>query len=1443
MTHPRDPYIYVGQVNLFNKNEAGAELAHFANQVMSSFVHKEGTFTGFVKNGQPINEDNYKDRLSRIGIETAEDGSVVSYPSAEEREQYRAANRNETRRKRNEDLGVSYGNDSCFEECLPRSTLNELLGSTHRKRDRIYKSQKFGDPNKRKWTKKASSKPEGFLFALQEVQYVYNRIPNLRGHRILIDRSCEEPRAALFFSKNLYIWGVADFTNQMMATGLWLKEDGQQIYVVSLYTDGTIQQKDMVIEPLLDQLVRSARQEGREVLILADANAWNTLWGSEETNNRGEAWEGFIVENRLKVLNRGERFTYVRYNSQTKIDISLITGGLDDKVKEWRVRDAVACSDHCSIEMLLFINGAERRTRRNYDRADWDRFTELMEEYCEELGTNLWSVDYLNKATEQFTAAMQQCVEDCVPVTKVSQSVPGISWFSGGIIEKRKLLHTIKKYMKKKVQLLAQPSHPYWKNGGKNYTREDFTAARRDFKYACRKGKRLGHQDFVTECDNLPKVAGLAKMLRAEFSPDLGLLLKEGKICNPEETLNLLCDTHFPQNKKTTCKDQRTKKDTIVDIYDPGGEYISTEKVRASIDSFKPIKGCGPDELPPITFQHLGPLALRCLTAIYKASYLLQYVPNAFLDVRVVFIPKAGKKNYSDPRSFRPITLMNFMYKILEKVLLWDNEENVIKHKPFHNNQHGFRKGRSCDSALTSLTSRIEAAFLDKKQGFALCGFLDFTGAYDNLTNRSMLTALKKRGCKQEFIGWIFDFLKHRRINTSLRGVSLKCYPTKGAPQGAVTSPWLWNDVDDGFLGLFDQDLHIHTEGYADDCVLIITGGNVLDMRDKLQAAMNKAQTWALSQGLEFSASKTQVVLFTRKQKKSYTLPSKLSLANTELKFSEVTKHLGIWLDQKLSFKYHLDMKVKRCKFVIGRIAGAMGKFWGITPRLAMWTWKGIVRPMLTFGSLVWAKVCRNKYARDKLQSLQRQAFKTLAYFRRSTPTLGLEVMTNCPPLDLHLMCMAAQGLVRTRGHEKFSILQLLTEHPALKSHRQFVDEWLFEIGCNSADVEIDNIPREFCWNKAYSVDKSTMNRKKKKTYGVPKEDTVFAIYTDGSKINSFTGCGVAPYKAHNVVDGVLDGPAKELQCETDIEWESFHLGDVTVFQAEMFGILQAARYILHHAETLQIQNTSIAIYSDNQSVVKTLCHHEVNSELTLETITKLNEVVRTCQSSLVIRWCKGHVNHRGNNKADLRAKEGAEQVDLLVPNPPKRTYESIKAEIKRLTVEAWDDRWQNHCPPEARCRQTKAFFPTLNQRLANEIIACKRSVLSKIILVISGHNFLNYHRNIIDNNLLKYGVIEESEVQSAKCDLCYLPGQTEDSRPVQSSIHIFGSCEKFMDCRLRLFGDYEVELPFSLTLNQINKFLWETGLEILPMLLIEQEEQQLQALTERRRRNRNNRP
>ena len=72
---------------------------------------------------------------------------------------------------------------------------------------------------------------------------------------------------------------------------------------------------------------------------------------------------------------------------------------------------------------------------------------------------------------------------------------------------------------------------------------------------------------------------------------------------------------------------------------------------------------------------------------IMKSSYLLGLIPDNWREVRVIFIPKDGKDDYTSPRAWRPISLMNFVMKIMEKLLLWEHEDTSMRIKSLNDAQ------------------------------------------------------------------------------------------------------------------------------------------------------------------------------------------------------------------------------------------------------------------------------------------------------------------------------------------------------------------------------------------------------------------------------------------------------------------------------------------------------------------------------------------------------------------------------------------------------------------------------------------------------------------------------------------------------------------------------------------------------------------------------------
>ena len=67
------------------------------------------------------------------------------------------------------------------------------------------------------------------------------------------------------------------------------------------------------------------------------------------------------------------------------------------------------------------------------------------------------------------------------------------------------------------------------------------------------------------------------------------------------------------------------------------------ERVKKAIEGFLPFKGPGMDNIPPIVLRKMGTFAVKRLTNICKASVMLGVLPESWLKVRTIFIPKPGK--------------------------------------------------------------------------------------------------------------------------------------------------------------------------------------------------------------------------------------------------------------------------------------------------------------------------------------------------------------------------------------------------------------------------------------------------------------------------------------------------------------------------------------------------------------------------------------------------------------------------------------------------------------------------------------------------------------------------------------------------------------------------------------------------------------------------------
>ncbi|GJQ86669.1 hypothetical protein Trydic_g7853 [Trypoxylus dichotomus] len=222
---------------------------------------------------------------------------------------------------------------------------------------------------------------------------------------------------------------------------------------------------------------------------------------------------------------------------------------------------------------------------------------------------------------------------------------------------------------------------------------------------------------------------------------------------------------------------------------------------------------------------------------------------------------KIGKEDGTNSKSFRPISLIPFLLKTMEKVIDNHIRMEVMEEATLHQSQHVYRAGRSTETALLELTGTIQKT-LDEGET-AICAFLDISGAFDNTSHEAVRQLLEKRG----------NLVVHELLYR---------------------------------LTAFG----VHCIGYADDITIIAKGKIEGILCELIQMSLRITNEWCHSVGLSINSSKATIVPFIGKRKISNM--KHIRSDGTFIEYKSEFKYLGITLDKKLLWNRHIALTTNK---------------------------------------------------------------------------------------------------------------------------------------------------------------------------------------------------------------------------------------------------------------------------------------------------------------------------------------------------------------------------------------------------------------------------------------------------------------------------------------------------------------------------------------------------
>ena len=295
--------------------------------------------------------------------------------------------------------------------------------------------------------------------------------------------------------------------------------------------------------------------------------------------------------------------------------------------------------------------------------------------------------------------------------------------------------------------------------------------------------------------------------------------------------------------------------------------------------------------------KNLGPRGIKWIATLATNIVNSNNIPKSWRVSKVIAILKPNKEP-TDPKNYRPISLLSSTYKLFERMILARLQPIIEASLPIE--QAGFRKNRNCCDQTLALATHIENGFQRQEKSGAV--FLDLSSAYDTVWKRGLILKLAKILKCRTTVRLIDNILSNRKFRVSLSGKeSHYKLLQNGLPQGSVLSPLLFNayiaDITETSSRKFM---------YADDVALVAQARSFVELERTLNEDLEKMQKYFQKWHLTLNPSKSVTRTFhlnNRDAKKELNI----IIAGKKIATEECPKYLGVKFDRTLTFSQHLE--------------------------------------------------------------------------------------------------------------------------------------------------------------------------------------------------------------------------------------------------------------------------------------------------------------------------------------------------------------------------------------------------------------------------------------------------------------------------------------------------------------------------------------------------------
>ena len=762
------------------------------------------------------------------------------------------------------------------------------------------------------------------------------------------------------------------------------------VNILNIYNPGKPVQKN--------EFKHYIQQLGNNYILVGDFNAHSKLLDTQcvRPNYTGVSLEALITEDETCLINPINFYTYINPGTGKRscLDLCLSSPSIAPLIDMSLLHDIG--SDHDPVHIIVKLQPLI--VEKNYPRK-WKVNDKDLLKFKEILSTKQSEIIHpnnLNKIVGEFTDRIYTAASETIKRTTGRPVIKKQAcWWNDtcrvAVAERRTAKRNLEKY----------PS----KDNIEKYKQKTAQA-----KKVCIESKRKSFQSYIqslTYDTPTGTVWRKIKSLKTNMFDDNIIIEKHGElVSDPVEKANLFashmentskCGKHIELDQFEQCLNNAISNGSM-EAYN--GD-ITCEEVLDAVNMTKHTSP-GLDEIPNSFIKNFPPNVMQEYITMVNQSFSTGVMPDSWKVGAVVPIVKPGKPK-SDISSYRPITLLPCLGKVLERVIQRRLQYFVDENSLLSASQYGFCKGASTMDIHMKLEHVVRKCLGSRKSCIVV--YVDLSSAFDVVWPKGLIWKLINKNLRGKMVAWLYNYFDNRMLKVRVDG----CYSDKvkmeaGTPQGAVLSPLLFNlmlaDLPDGY--------GVTKLIYADDITLISSGADVKATCKNMQCYLRKLEKWMNMWGMILNPGKTYMQYYTRRRIQCPIL----RVNNRVVEYKKVHKLLGLFYDSPLlTWKAHIDYLQVECLKRLDLMKTISSVKWGASSKVLRTFYIAYIRAKIDYGSILYCTASVTSLR--KLDIIQNSCLRLMLGALKSSPILSLEAEAHLPSLELRRGMLSVKNLIK----------------------------------------------------------------------------------------------------------------------------------------------------------------------------------------------------------------------------------------------------------------------------------------------------------------------------------------------------------------------------------------------------------------------------------------------